>query len=168
LLLKLAMSEDQTHDPAAADDYRRVLAASTRPTTASAAAANNLANLLMAKSDPAGFPEAEKLANQAIAQSANGLASQPYYFDTLGRVYLLESKPDLAADQFAKADQLLPNNPAILIGWADALSRSKKMDQAVVKLQSAQAHLAPPAKLNADIQHELDNVRQAVDKAAQQ
>ena len=143
-LLTLAMAEDQGHFRSAAADYRRVISVgqtsgTTQPADmqAVAAAANNLANLLMSQNDPAALTEAQNLAGLAVADS-QGDPAAPYYHDTLGRIDLLESKFDAAAGEFQTADGLAPGNPAILIGWADALARGNKMQDAVVKLQAAE------------------------------
>jgi hypothetical protein len=61
------MAEEQSHDPAAARDYRLVLNAAAQPgdgsnlldrTHAAAAAANNLANLEMTADNAASLPTA--------------------------------------------------------------------------------------------------------------
>jgi hypothetical protein len=172
-LLLLAMAEEQSHDPAAARDYRLVLNAAAQPgdgsnlldrTHAAAAAANNLANLEMTADNAASLTDAEALAKTAIKGAGDDPGAAPFYDDTLARVYLKEGKPNDAAAQFAQADQLRPNDPAILIGWADALSRAGNTDQALVKLQAAQARLPSHGELTPDLQKELQSVRDAVHK----
>jgi|GEM_PF-1468927 len=163
VLLMLAMAEDQAHDAQAAADYRGVLAASTQPAdTAAAAAANNLANLLLAQADAGGLAEAQTLANRAIALAGQSPIAQAYYMDTLGRVYLRKQQFDDAAGQFAKADEIIPNNPSILAGWADALVHGGKTSEAIVKLQAAESRMAGGGNPSPELVRELAQVRQAI------
>ncbi|MGA2232064.1 MAG: tetratricopeptide repeat protein [Tepidisphaeraceae bacterium] len=173
-LLLLAMAEDQSHDARAAGDYRCVMTAATRPssgaaaaenTRAAAAAANNLANLEMSNGDAASLTDAEALAKRAIAAASDDPGAVPFYYDTLARVYLREGKPDDAANQFAQADRIRPNDAAILIGWADSLVQANKMDEAVVKLQAAEARLPVGGQLTPELAKELQTVRDTVQKA---
>jgi predicted Zn-dependent protease len=168
------MAEDQSHDARAAGDYRRVMTAATRPSNAAmlgenaraaAAAANNLANLEMSNGDAASLTDAEALAKRAVAAASDDAGAVPYYYDTLARVYLREGKPDDAASQFAQADRIRPNDAAILIGWADSLVQANKMDEAVVKLQAAEARLPAGGQLTPELAKELQTVRDTVQKA---
>ncbi|HUB25373.1 MAG TPA: hypothetical protein VL992_08075 [Tepidisphaeraceae bacterium] len=168
-MLMLAMAEEQDHAPAAADDYRKVIsAAKANPKadpTVLPAAENNLANILLDTGGTAALPEADRLARAAVAGSAAFPSVQSFYFDTLGHVLLKEGNPDDAADAFGDADQLRPNDPIILIGWADALVRDRKIGQALVKLEMADKTLADGTRISAKMKREHDAISAQIQKA---
>jgi len=168
MLLTLATAESSLNDSDAAAEYQSVIDSSDNTSAFNTATAqNNLANILMAEGDPASLAKAESLARSATQCTDPAAADTiAYFFDTLGHVELKEGKINDSIRQFQHANEILPNDPLIMIGLADSLVHGGKLPRARAMLSALQQQLDAATRLSPSYQQELDSVKAALAPAS--
>lgn len=165
VLVGLAQSAEMSGDLAAAEGaYRKALAhEATRDV-----AANNLAMVLVRRGEPGKLADALAMVDEAIKRSPQ----QVHLHDTRGRVLLAMGRPGDAVGAFQTARTNAMNDARLLlepmIGLADALMRDGKQDRALAVLGEIDSLLraAPAGALSAELQAQLQSVRQALQRSS--
>jgi predicted Zn-dependent protease len=130
-------------------------------------ALNNLADLLRQKGNPSSLQEAEGMVSRAIATHP-GDANLVSFLDTDAQILLKEGRTNDAVAAFQKGYAIDPKDLNILIGLALTYANNHQIDVAVRYLSQIDNLIVPGTHLTADLQTQLDDLRQAIRKSASQ
>ena len=151
----LAVLSESTGDMAGASRaYRKLLDA--QPDNPDVR--NNLAFALLEQGKADDLPEAQHLAEAAVAKSP----ANSTYLDTLARIHLKAGNLPAAEQAFKRAIDAQHNSVEAMIGLADVHARAGRRDQARDLLARINNALPPETILSPALQRQLDDVRQSV------